>query len=283
MNKQKRALAVHDISCVGRCSLTVALPIISAAGVDTSILPTAVLSTHTGGFTGYTYRDLTEDILPIADHWESLGLHFDAIYTGYLGSFEQVRLVRELVRRFKKKDTLALVDPAMADNGVLYGGFAPEFPLEMKTLCAEADIIVPNITEAVLMLEEPYQDGPYTREYIEGLLRRLGEIGARQVVLTGVYFDEKRLGAASLDAASGEIRYAFQDTVDGYFHGTGDVFGSALLAALLNDKPLEEAMGIAVDYTQRCIVLTAKASQEARYGVCFERALPYLMERLGIR
>ncbi|MBS5645098.1 MAG: pyridoxal kinase, partial [Clostridiales bacterium] len=118
MNKQKRALAVHDISCVGRCSLTVALPIISAAGVDTSILPTAVLSTHTGGFTGYTYRDLTEDILPIADHWESLGLHFDAIYTGYLGSFEQVRLVRELFRRFKKKDTLALVDPAMADNGV---------------------------------------------------------------------------------------------------------------------------------------------------------------------
>ena len=235
MNKQKRALAVHDISCVGRCSLTVALPIISAAGVDTSILPTAVLSTHTGGFTGYTYRDLTEDILPIADHWESLG------------------------------------------------GFAPEFPLEMKTLCAEADIIVPNITEAALMLEEPYQEGPYTREYIEGLLRRLGEIGARQVVLTGVYFDEKRLGAASLDTASGEIRYAFQDTVDGYFHGTGDVFGSALLAALLNDKPLEEAMGIAVDYTQRCIVLTAEASQEARYGVCFERALPYLMERLGIR
>ena len=280
MERQKRALAVHDISCVGRCSLTVALPIISAAGVDTSILPTAVLSTHTGGFTGYTYRDLTEDILPIADHWQTLGLHFDAIYTGYLGSFQQVQLVMELFNRFKKADTLALVDPAMADNGVLYGGFAPEFPAEMKKLCAKADIIVPNITESVLMLGEEYKDGPYTQAYIEGLLGRLQEIGAREIVLTGVHFDDKQLGAACLNK-DGKISYAFQDRIAGYFHGSGDVFASALLAALLRDKSLEEAMAIAVDYTQRSIALTAELKQEARYGVCFEQALPFLLERLG--
>lgn len=280
MERQKRALAVHDISCVGRCSLTVALPIISAAGVDTSILPTAVLSTHTGGFTGYTYRDLTEDILPIADHWQTLGLHFDAIYTGYLGSFQQVQLVMELFNRFKKSDTLALVDPAMADNGVLYGGFAPEFPAEMKKLCAKADIIVPNITESVLMLGEEYKDGPYTQAYIEGLLGRLQEIGAREIVLTGVHFDDKQLGAACLNK-DGKISYAFQDRIAGYFHGSGDVFASALLAALLRDKSLEEAMAIAVDYTQRSIALTAALKQEARYGVCFEQALPFLLERLG--
>ena len=139
-------------------------------GVETSILPTAVLSTHTGGFTGYTYRDLTEDILPIADHWESLGLAFDALYTGYLGSFRQIELVLELFRRFKGKETLALVDPAMADNGKLYGGFAAEFPKEMRKLCAKADIIVPNLTEAAFMLDEPYVEGPYTQAYIEGML-----------------------------------------------------------------------------------------------------------------
>lgn len=281
MQRQKRALAVHDISCVGRCSLTVALPIISAVGVETSILPTAVLSTHTGGFTGYTYRDLTEDILPIADHWESLGLSFDALYTGYLGSFRQIELVLELFRRFKGKDTLALVDPAMADNGKLYGGFAAEFPQEMRKLCAKADIIVPNLTEAAFMLDEPYVEGPYTQAYIEGMLERLAEIGAPKVVLTGVHFDDKDLGAACLDAATGKVSYAFQPRIPGYYHGTGDVFGSALLAALLRDRPLEEAAAIAVDYTQRTIAMTAELKQEARYGVCFERTLPYLLERLA--
>ena len=193
MQRQKRALAVHDISCVGRCSLTVALPIISAVGVETSILPTAVLSTHTGGFTGYTYRDLTEDILPIADHWESLGLAFDALYTGYLGSFRQIELVLELFRRFKGKETLALVDPAWRITARLYGGFAAEFPKEMRKLCAKADIIVPNLTEAAFMLDEPYVEGPYTQAYIEGMLERLAEIGAPKVVLTGVHFDDADL------------------------------------------------------------------------------------------
>lgn len=169
----------------------------------------------------------------------------------------------------------------MADNGKLYGGFAAEFPKEMRKLCAKADIIVPNLTEAAFMLDEPYVEGPYTQAYIEGMLERLAEIGAPKVVLTGVHFDDADLGAACLDTATGKVSYAFQPRIPGYYHGTGDVFGSALLAALLRDRSLEEASAIAVDYTQRTIAMTAQLGQEARYGVCFECTLPYLLERLA--
>lgn len=278
MNKQKRALAVHDISCVGKCSLTVALPIISAAGVETSVLPTSVLSTHTGGFTGYTFRDLTDDILPIADHWQSLGLSFDAIYTGYLGSMRQLQLIGELFGRFGQ-NALLLVDPVMADNGELYPGFDSSFPAGMRELCQKADVVVPNITEAVMMLDEPYVPGPYTAEYIEGLLRRLGEAFDGKIVLTGVYFDNSHLGAATYDAA--EIAYTMSRLIPGYYHGTGDVFGSALLSALLADKSLIEAAQIAVDFTVDSIQKTG-TDREARYGVRFEAALPGLMKSLGL-
>ena len=146
---QKRVAAIHDISCLGRCSLTVALPIISAAGIECSVLPTAVLSTHTGGFTGFTYRDLTDDILPIADHWRELGIGFDALYTGFLGSFGQIAIVSELFERFKTDENIVLVDPVMADNGELYKIFPPDFPSGMRKLCEQATVIIPNITEAI--------------------------------------------------------------------------------------------------------------------------------------
>lgn len=281
MERQKRALAIHDISCVGRCSLTVALPIISAAGVDTSVLPTAVLSTHTGGFTGFTFRDLTEDISPIAAHWESLGLGFDSIYTGYLGSLEQIQLMLEIFEKFGKAPTLKMVDPVMADNGELYAIFPKSFPAEMKKLCAKADIILPNVTEACLMLGEEYNPGPYTEAYIENLLKKLAAIGADKIVLTGVHFDQAHLGAACYDKAAGAISYAMNARIPGYFHGTGDVFGSALLGALMNDFSLEDAVQLAVDYTCQSITLTAQLHQEVRYGVCFEKALPFYMERLS--
>jgi pyridoxine kinase len=171
--RQKRIAAIHDISCFGKCSLTVALPIISAADIEVSVIPTAVLSTHTGGFTGYTFRDLTDDMLPIARHWKSLGLEFDAIYTGYLGSFRQLDIVSEIIDMLKTQDTLIVVDPVMADNGRLYASFPDTFPEGMKKLCSKADVVVPNITEASLMLEIPYEEGPYTDEHIEGMLRGL--------------------------------------------------------------------------------------------------------------
>ena len=282
MNSQKRVAAIHDISCVGRCSLTVALPILSAAGLDTSVLPTAILSTHTGGFEGFTYRDLTEDIDPISKHWQSLNLKFDALYSGFLGSYEQIDLVANLFDTFRTKDTLVLVDPVMADNGVLYSIYSPEMAKGMTKLCAKADIIVPNLTEAAFLLEEEYIGESYSQDYIERTLKKLSSLGAKKVVLSGVSFEKGKLGAAAFNSDTGKISYAFNDKIDGYFHGTGDVFGSALLSALLNDFSLEEAVQIAVDYTHRCIILTQKADLEKRYGVCFEKAIPYLIQKLGL-
>lgn len=278
--RQKRVAAIHDISCVGRCSLTVALPIISAAGFDTGVLPTAVLSTHTGGFEGFTYRDLTEDINPISKHWQSLGLHFDAMYSGFLGSFEQIDLVAELFDTFRKDNTIVMVDPVMADNGELYSIYTPDMAKGMAKLCAKADIIVPNLTEAAFILGEDYIGDVYDKIYIEKTLRKLSLTGAEKVVLTGVSFEKGKLGAASFDKATGDVHYAFCDRVDGYFHGTGDIFGSVLLSALLSDFSLEQSLKIAVDYTHKCIVLAEELNQEKRYGVCFERAIPYLIELL---
>ena len=281
MKRQKRALAVHDISCVGKCSLTVALPVLSAAGIETSVLPTSVLSTHTGGFEGYTFRDLTEDISPIAKHWESLGIQFDAIYTGYLGSREQIELIGFLFDRFASEETLILVDPVMADNGALYPGFDADFPAGMAALCKRAGVICPNITEAAMMLGEPYQEGPYTETYIQELLKRLGDAFESKVVLTGVHFDQQHLGAAGYDTATGKISYAMEKLVPGYYHGTGDIFGSGLLSALLSDLSLEEAIQIAVAFTVASINLT-DADREPRYGVRFEAALPGLMRNLKL-
>ncbi len=283
MERQKRVLAVHDISGVGRCSLTVALPIISAAGVECSVLPTAVLSTHTGGFTGYTCRDLTDDLLPMARHWESLGEQFDAIYMGYLASFAQMDMMREIFSLLADKNTLIAVDPVMGDNGKLYAAFDMTFPPAMLELCTHADLIKPNMTEAALLLGEEYQPGPYTKEYVEGLLRRLAQkTEARQIVLTGVYFDEERLGAATFDGATPEITYIFGEDVPGPYDGTGDVFGSALVGALVRGMPLSEAVRAAVDFTVAAIQTTAKAGTDIRYGVNFEKNLPVYMRALGI-
>ena len=283
MLSQKRVAAIHDISGVGKCSLTVALPIISAAGVECSVLPTAVLSTHTGGFTGFTCRDLTADIAPIVAHWQSLALHFDAIYTGFLGSFEQIDLVSQAFDALATEDTLIAVDPVMADNGQLYTIFDKTFPPAMKKLCAKADLIMPNLTEAAFMLGEPYQAGPYTKDYITGILQRLSAaIPAKNIVLTGVYFDEQQLGAAAYDAASGEVSCVLGRKIPGSYHGTGDVFGSALVGALMRGKTLAEAVRIAIDFTVASISWTKEAGTELRYGVNFEANLPLYIKELGL-
>jgi pyridoxine kinase len=278
----KRVAAIHDLSGFGKCSLTVALPILSAAGIETSALPTAVLSTHTGGITGYTYLDTTGEMRPFARHWQALGIGFDAIYSGFLGSFEQIEIVREFFDAFRKDDNLIMVDPVMADNGELYKIFTPAFALGMKGVCEKADIIVPNITEAVLLLGESYQAGPYTETYIERLLKNLSSLGPRQVVLTGVYFEDTQLGAASYDRATGQTSYSLVDKIPGYYHGTGDVFASTLLAGLLNGFPLSEASAIAVRYTADSIRRTYKAGSDIRFGVNFEQGFPDLLRALHL-
>lgn len=283
MQAQKRVLAIHDISCVGKCSLTVALPILSAVGLECSVLPTAVLSTHTGGFTGYTFRDLTQDIDPICRHWQTLNLRFDGIYTGYLGSFEQLKLVSDLFDSLAGEETQIIVDPVMGDNGVLYPLFNTDFAKGMAGLCAKADLIVPNLTEATCMLGEDYQEGPYSAEYLEGVLRRLSEMGPRQVVLTGVSLDDEHLGAAVYDREIDHVEYAMEKKIEGYYHGTGDVFGSALVGAIQNGLSLREAAQTAVDFTVASIRRTREDGTDIRYGVNFEANLAGYMASISVR
>jgi pyridoxine kinase len=277
---QKRVITIQDISCIGKCSLTVALPILSAAGVETSILPTAILSTHTGGFVGYTFRDLTEDVKPITEHWKTLGIGVDAIYTGYLGSEEQQELIAGIFRDFRQEGTLILVDPAMADQGRLYPAFDEDFVRGMRGFCAHADIIVPNITEAALLLDEPYPGEDYDQAYVETTLRRLSALGPDCVVLTGVSFEPGKLGAAAYDRRVDTVYYAFTERVEGFYHGTGDIYSSALLAALLNDKPLARAIQIACDFTVAAIRRTHAAATDPKFGVDFEHELGTLITLL---
>lgn len=281
MERQKRVAAIHDISCFGKCSLTVALPMLSAAGIETCCIPTAVLSTHTGGFSGYTYRDLTEDILPVASHWKSLSLQFDAVYTGFLGSEEQADIIDRVINEIADKDTLIMVDPVMGDDGKLYPVFSDTFPTAMKKLCTRADVIVPNMTEAFLLLHEPYRQGPYTEKEISRIVDGLATICPGQIVLTGVHFDEKTLGAATFDPKTGVKEFVLRDRVNGFYHGTGDVYAASLLSALMCGFSLHDAAAIAADYTVLSIVTTKKMDKDLRYGVNFEQNLPTLMRMLG--
>ena len=272
----RKILTIQDISCVGQCSLTVALPILSAAGLETCILPSAVLSTHTAGFTGFTVRDLTEDIPAIAAHWKREGIAFDAVYTGYLGSTEQIAYVKDIFASLLKDGGLTVVDPAMADNGALYPAFDKAYVEAMKTLAFSADIILPNITEACFLTDTEYRES-YDEDYIAGLLDRLTAAGAKTVVLTGVSYTPCKTGVVVRE--NGETRYYEHQKVAKGCHGTGDVYASAFVGALLNGKTAYEAAVMAADYTLLCILLT-QGDAEHWYGVKFELALPEFLRML---
>lgn len=275
----KRIVSIQDISCLGKCSLTVALPIISAMGVECSIVPTAVLSTHTM-FQNFTCKDLTDQIGPIADHWKSENIVFDAIYTGYLASKEQIGDVCAFFDTFKTKDNLIVVDPVMADNGKLYPAFGPDFPAEMAKVCAKADLIVPNLTEASLLTDLPYRT-EYDEEYIREMLQALAKLGPRYVALTGVSFEKGRLGVMYYDREKNEYGSYFAEHLPASFHGTGDVFASTCVGALMRGLPLGDALALAADYTVECIRLTLASPEAKWYGVEFESAIPYLVGRLS--
>lgn len=275
----KRVCSIQDISCLGRCSLTVALPVISAMGVECTIVPTAVLSTHTM-FQGFTCKDLSDQIRPIADHWEKEGFEFDALYSGYLASGEQAADVCSFFSRFRGKDTLVIVDPAMADNGKLYPAFDAAFPAEMAKVCAVADIVLPNLTEACLLTETPYQD-KFSRADVESLLRKLCAMGAKQAVITGVGFEEGKYGVMSYDPTADCFFTYFSRRLPTSYHGTGDLFASTCVGTMMNGYSLPEALKVAVDYTVECIRITAEAGLEHWYGVEFERAIPYLLKRIN--
>ncbi len=279
MGGPKRVVAIHDISCLGKCSLTVALPVISAMGIEVCPIPTAILSTHTG-FPGATYRDLTDDILPVARHWQALGAGCDAVYTGYMGSLRQIDRVLEAIGTLKSPGTRVVVDPVMADDGRLYARIPPDFPAGMRKLAAAADLILPNRTEAALLLDEPFEDGPCDMDRLFALLARLAALGPRMVVLTGVWFDGDALGAAYFDAASGRAGVRLAARVEGRYHGTGDLFASVLTGALTAGAGLARAVDLATDFTARAIRRTRDAGTDPRFGVAFEAELPALARAL---
>jgi len=275
----KRIVSVQDISCLGKCSLTVALPIISAMGVECVVVPTAVLSTHTM-FRGYTFRDLTDDINPILNHWRKENIKYDAVYTGYLGSFEQLNIVGQMFDEYKNDGALIVVDPVMADNGKLYPGFTEEFAKSMATICGKADVIVPNLTEASYMLGVPYVGSDYDEEYIKDMLKKLCGLGCKKAVITGVSFEKGRLGVMAYNAKTDNYFTYFNTHLPVSYHGTGDIFTSCLVGGLMNDLGLEEALKIAVDYTVDCITKTTENPDSRSYGVDFEASIPMLVKRL---
>jgi len=275
----KRVVTIQDISCIGKCSLTVALPIISAAGIETAIVPTAVLSTHTM-FKGFTFRDLTDDMEPIRDHWIKEGFKFDAIYTGYLGSLRQIDIVKSYFESFGKEGTLKIVDPAMADNGNLYVGFDKAFALEMRSLCEESDIALPNISEAALMLGEEYPGEEASEDTVKELLKKLADKGVKFPVITGVTLKDGSFGFLGLDSAKDEFISYGIEKVPYKSHGTGDVYASAFTGAVVNGKSIYDSLTIAADFTTACIRNTYNDPDRVNYAVNFELELPNYISRI---
>lgn len=272
----KKILTIQDISCVGQCSLTVALPILSACGHETAILPSAVLSTHTGGFTGFTFRDLTDDLPAVAKHWQKEGISFDAIYTGYLGSIRQMDYVADIFRTMAAPKGRVIVDPAMADHGKLYYGFDIPYAKAMAKLCAMADVILPNVTEACFMTDYPYQE-EYDEAYINGLLKKLHGLGCGNVVLTGIGYEPGRTGVVVSDGR--KTAYYAHRKLEKSYHGTGDVFSSVFVGAIMQGKTLLQAAKIAADFTVNAIQATL-SDPSHWYGVKFETALGSLIDAL---
>ena len=274
----KRILTIQDISCLGKCSLTVALPLLSAMGVETVILPTAVLSTHTM-FSGFTCKDLSDQLAPITAHWKKEQITFDAIYTGYLGTEEEIETVKGIIRDFATENTLVFVDPAMGDNGKLYPAFDEHYAKKNATLCAAADVIVPNITEACYMTGLPYRE-EYDESYVKELLHALTGLGCRTAILTGVSLQPGKTGAMGYDSADGTY-FAYQnDRIPTQYHGTGDIFSSVAVGALMRGLRREDAIKVAADYTARTIDVTRQNPQEPWYGVDFEATIPELVDTL---
>lgn len=266
----KRVLTVQDISCVGQCSLTVALPIVSACGIETCVLPSSVLSTHTGGFQGFTFRDLTEDMPKIKDHWVKEAIKFEAVYTGYLGSIKQMDYVEDICKATLKDGGTLFIDPAMADNGKLYYGFDEKFAAAMAKFSGNADYVLPNVTEACFMTGTEYRE-TYDKAYIDELIRKLLALGAKKVVFTGIGYTDKTTGVVVSDGKTTD--YYCHEKLEKGCHGTGDIFASAFVGSIMQGKSDIEAAKKAADYVYECIKYTHEHYPDHWYGACFEPLL----------
>ena len=271
-----RVAAIHDMSGFGRCSLTVAIPILSAMGLQCCPLPTAFLSTHTGGFEGFTFLNMTDELPKVAAHWKSLGLDFRAVYSGFLGSERQITIVEDFLRKFRGPDTVAVIDPVMGDHGAVYQTYTPAMCAGMTRLAELADVITPNLTEAALLLGIPYRELPTGEAGCREIVERLSLNGRRSVVLTGASTAPELTGAMCFDARTGRTEAVQTRRVPQEFHGTGDVFASVLTGALVQGASLPNAARQAVDFVRACAERTAKAGIPMREGVEFEPLLGLL-------
>ena len=271
----KRLLTIQDISCVGQCSTTVALPLVSACGVECAILPPALLSNHTApGFSGWSFCDLTAELGRVEAKWIEQDIKFDAFYTGYVCE-PHIGPILSIMRTCAKPGAIRIVDPAMADNGVLYRGFAADFPSKMARLCRGADYLLPNLTEAALLTGRTPKLSGYTKDEIEDLIARLHALDVRNVILTGVSFDDAELGSAVSDGT--KVEYDFNPRHPRSSHGTGDVFASVFAGAILRGKSAFEAAALAADIVCEAIEAT---DPDHWYGVSFEKTIPSLVRRL---
>ena len=268
-----RIAAIHDLSCFGRCSLTIALPVLSAMGCQCCPLPTALLSAHTG-FSGNTFLDLTVEMGRIADHWAAMDLQFDAIYSGFLGSADQVDTVARFLDTFKKSDTAVIVDPVMGDHGTAYRTCTPELCRGMRVLAENSDVITPNLTEAALLLDRPYEEIRQADAY--EVVRRLSVGGRRSVVLTGYSSEPGKTGALCFDRDSGESKAVQTPREPQDFSGTGDLFASVLAGGVARGVPLFQAAQAAADFVRDCIARTLAEGLTEQDGVDFEPLLGQL-------
>ena len=278
MSETTKILTIQDISCYGQCSITVALPVISAFGIETAILPSAVLSTHTSGFEGFTVRDLTEDLPAIQKHWEKEGIYFDAIYTGFIASIEQLDYIKDIIDSRLKPDGLVFVDPAMADHGEFYNGFDQEFADKMGELCKVGDYILPNTTEACYLLHKPWKE-EFTREEMLDMANELSEFTKRHVILKGDTNEEGKLGMLVLDKVDSSLEIVYNDRIDYVSHGTGDVFASSFVGSTMVGKTPTQAAKIAGEFTKKAIEKTI-GDENHKYGVKFEQVILELNELL---
>jgi len=281
MEETKRIAAIHDISGFGKCSLTVALPVISASGVECACLPTALLSTHTGGFKNYTFKDLSDEMLPIARHWKSEGIEFDGIYSGYLASAEQAATLEEIIDILATEKTKIILDPVMADNGIYYSKHGDEMCLAFRRLCKKAHIITPNITEAALLTGLPYRSGPHDSEYINDLLNGLSKLCRGIIAITGVCPDENSVGVCTLNTQTGEKHTCVRPVRAGVFCGTGDIFASSFASLMIRGAGLRDAAETAISLVGDSIDATVERGTARRNGVEFERALPAYIKRIS--
>ncbi len=273
----KRILTIQDISCVGQCSITVALPVLSACGHETAILPSSILSNHTTGFGGYTFRDLSQDMPDILAQWQKENLIFDAVYTGYMGNRAQIDCTIDIFNTVISQNGLKIVDPAMADHGLLYPGFDMEFVQYMKKLCSHADFLLPNLTEACLLTDTTYTE-TYNEEFIINLAHKLCETGCKNVIFTGVSYSPDTTGVAIFE--NGVYSYYCHEKLPKGSHGTGDLFASAFTGALLKNFSTYNAVKIAADYVLDCIKLTAQYPDH-NYGPVFEPILGQLINQVN--